>query len=258
MRYAVVMLPEFNASILLSLVSRRASRTSAAAVLFLCTLLSVPSAAATIFLDTGHTDAQPGAISPGGRREHDYNSRFVRELKSMLAARGHVIIDVAALGMDTALASRTTGTDRADVFVSIHHDSISQEWIDAGHARRYAGFSVLVSAKNVFADRSLACARGVGRAMAAVGEHPSLYHATPIKGENRPLLDRSAGVHQYDDLVVLKTARSPAVLVEIGVISNPDEELRLAQPGFIRVAAEAVAIGLDACIASKAADRFPR
>ena len=55
----------------------------------------------------------------------------------------------------------------------------------------------------------------------AAGEKPSLYHAEPIAGENRPLLDRRLGVHRFDGLAVLKTATMPAVLVEAGVIVNP-------------------------------------
>jgi len=34
-------------------------------------------------------------------------------------------------------------------------------------------------------------------------------------------------VHYYDNLIVLKTARTPAVLLEAGVIVNRDEELKV-------------------------------
>ena len=60
----------------------------------------------------------------------------------------------------------------------------------------------------------------------AAGEKPSLYHAEPIAGENRPLLAPPPGRASLDGLAVLKTATMPAVLVEAGVIVNPDDEAR--------------------------------
>lgn len=82
----------------------------------------------------------------------------------------------------------------------------------------------------------------------AAGEKPSLYHAEPIAGENRPLLDRRLGVHRFDGLAVLKTATMPAVLVEAGVIVNPDDEARVARPDTIERMARAIADGVHACL----------
>lgn len=204
--------------------------------------------AATIVLDTGHTVAQPGAISPGGKTEHDYNRQLIAALKPLLVAQGYKVIDVAASGMDTSLAARTVATSAAELFISIHHDSMPQEWISAGRAREYSGFALFVSEKNPFPEKSLRCAQSVGAALIAAGEHPSLYHATLVKGENRPLLDRQLGVHQFDDLVVLRTAQSPAILLEVGVIANPDEEQRLALPAFAQRMAAAIQRGIRACV----------
>ena len=46
----------------------------------------------------------------------------------------------------------------------------------------------------------------------------------------RELLDAQAGVYRYDQLIVLKDTRMPAVLLEAGSIVNRDEELLLATP----------------------------
>ena len=46
---------------------------------------------------------------------------------------------------------------------------------------------------------------------------------------------------------MLKTAPMPAVLVEVGVIVNPDEERRLARPDVIKRVAQAIARGARAC-----------
>jgi N-acetylmuramoyl-L-alanine amidase len=206
------------------------------------------SAALVIIVDTGHTRAHPGAISPSGRVEFDYNLQVTDALSVELKKAQDRVVRVAADGNEIALGDRATHTPNADLFISIHHDSIQQAWIDAGRRREFRGFSVFVSKKNPGYEKSVDCAKAIGRQMIAIGESPSLYHATPIAGENRPLIDRALGVHRFDDLVVLKTAPVPAVLVEVGVIANPDEEIRLADPATVKRQAGAIARGIAACL----------
>jgi N-acetylmuramoyl-L-alanine amidase len=45
-----------------------------------------------------------------------------------------------------------------------------------------------------------------------------------------PLLNKETGVYSYDELVVLRKTRMPAVLLEAGSIINRDEELEMASP----------------------------
>ena len=87
--------------------------------------------------------------------------------------------------------------------------------------------------------------------MRRAGFSPSLYHADPIPGENKPFADRMNGVHYYDNLIVLKTARTPAVLLEAGVIVNRDEELKAQAEETRKRMASAVAQGLGQCLGSK-------
>jgi N-acetylmuramoyl-L-alanine amidase len=46
----------------------------------------------------------------------------------------------------------------------------------------------------------------------------------------RELVDADAGVYRYDQLIVLRETRMPAVLLEAGSIINRQEELELASP----------------------------
>lgn len=207
--------------------------------------------AAYVVVDTGHMRAHPGAVSPGGKVEYDYNLQVSDALAAALAAAGQRVARVAADGKDITLAARTAAHPDADFFVSIHHDSIPQEWIDAGRRRAFRGYALFVSEKNPHYEKSLACARAIGTQLLTIGEVPSLYHQTPIPGENRPLIDARVGIHRFDDLVVLKTAAMPAVLVEVGVIANPDEALRLGEPGVVRRQADAIARGIRACMQGK-------
>ena len=97
---------------------------------------------------------------------------------------------------------------------------MQQKYIDAGRQREFAGFSIFVSQRNPATRKACAAPRRSARRWWRRAK-PSLYHAEPIAGENRPLLDRRLGVHRFDGLAVLKTATMPAVLVEAGVIVNP-------------------------------------
>lgn len=200
-----------------------------------------------IAVDTGHTPLHPGATGASGRVEYLYNLDMTNALTKDLTTRGDRVSRTAADGKEITLQERSIKAPDADLFISIHHDSMPQEWIDAGRRHEFAGYSIFVSPKNTHYEQSLDCAKKIGEQMLAIGEKPSLYHATPIQGENRPLIDKRLSVHQYDDLIVLKTAPIPAVLVEIGVIANPVEEQRLSKPDTITRIAHAIATGIHHC-----------
>ena len=144
-----------------------------------------------------------------------------------LRDQGAQVIDLDELGART-LVQRAAMATPATLLLSVHHDSIQQHYLDAGRAKEFAGFSVFVSQKSPAFDKSLKCAKRIAEAMLAAGGRPSLYHAEKIQGENRPLLDVERGLHQFDDLYLLRSARNVAVLLEIGVIVNPIEEQRLS------------------------------
>ncbi|ALM83029.1 N-acetylmuramoyl-L-alanine amidase [Bordetella sp. N] len=203
--------------------------------------------AAYIVVDTGHTPQRPGATGASGRVEYQYNLDLSGAVAHDLMALDDRVKRISVNGKDIALKERPQQAPDADFFISIHHDSMQQAWIDAGRQREFAGFSIFVSQLNPNYEQSLNCAKAIGENLLAAGEKPSLYHATPVPGENRPLIDQRLGIHRFDDLVVLKNATTPAVLVEAGVIVNPDEEKRLADPQTITKLAGAIAQAVHEC-----------
>jgi N-acetylmuramoyl-L-alanine amidase len=229
--------------------------------LVLMILMSVtPAYAATVALDVGHFLGEPGATSARGRPEFEFNRDLALEIRSAFAARGLTTVLIGANGDMAHLSQRTAAAGRADFLLSVHHDSMQPQffaiWDDQGTERlysdRYAGFSLFVSRRNVDVAASLRCASAIGAALRALGFTPSLYHADNIPGEAKPFADRDNGVHYYDNLVVLHTARSPAVLFEAGVIVNRDEELKLAMPEVRRRLASAAAQGVGSCLPAAA------
>jgi N-acetylmuramoyl-L-alanine amidase len=219
-------------------------------------LLAGAAAAQSVALDIGHFLEKPGAMSARGREEFGFNRELALEIARALKERGLRTQLIGADGAQIRLSARATQGRGADFFLSVHHDSVQphflEAWTHAGEARnfsdRYAGFSLFVSRRNPALGARLACASALGEALRRAGFRPSLYHADPIAGESKPFADRANGVHYYDNLVVLKTAASPAVLFEAGVIVNRDEELVLGQIATRERIAVAVAAGLGRCL----------
>ena len=85
-----------------------------------------------------------------------------------------------------------------------------------------------------------------------------MHHAEPIPGENRLFADRLNGVYYFDDLVVLKTATQPALLLEAGIIVNRTDEVTLQQPAVHAKLAAAIATVLATCLRAPPATTFPR
>lgn len=215
--------------------------------------------AQTVAVDVGHYNEEPGAISSRGRPELEFNRELAKEIGSAVRKRGLRTVVIGADGLMARLVGRTAAAAQADFFLSVHHDSVQPYLLDVwefgGEPRlysdKYSGFSLFVSRKNPSVEASLACASAIGAALRRAGFKPSLYHADPIPGEGKPFADRTNGVHYYDNLIVLKTARSPAVLLEAGVILNRDEEMKMRSGETHRTIAAAVAQGLDRCLSRK-------
>jgi N-acetylmuramoyl-L-alanine amidase len=226
-------------------------------LLLLCACAS--ARAQTVAVDVGHYNEEPGAISSRGRPELDFNRELAKEIGSAVRKRGLRTVVIGADGLMARLVGRTAAAAKADFFLSVHHDSVQPYLLDVwefeGEPRlysdKYSGFSLFVSRKNPSVEASLACASAIGAALRQAGFKPSLYHADPIPGEGKPFADRANGVHYYDNLIVLKTARSPAVLLEAGVILNRDEELKMRSGETHAAIAAAVARGVDRCLPKK-------
>ena len=210
-------------------------------------LPALSAQAGYVVVDTGHTPARPGATGASGRVEYQYNLVLSGAVAARLTALGERVRRVAADGAEVALGQRSRLAPDADFFISIHHDSMQQKYIDAGRQREFAGFDLCLAAQSPLRGKP-ALRQGDRRGAGGGGREAVAVSLEPIAGENRPLLDRRLGVHRFDGLAVLKTATMPAVLVEAGVIVNPDDEARVARPDTIERMARAIADGVHACL----------
>jgi N-acetylmuramoyl-L-alanine amidase len=220
------------------------------------------ASAATVAIDVGHFLAKPGATSARGRAELEFNRELAAEIKSDLEALGQQTRLIGADGGMTDLWRRTRAARGADFFISVHHDSTQArfqsgwrfEGVEQRYSDRFAGFSLFVSREGRTWRPALRCASTIGGALVKAGFKPSLYHADPVVGENRPFADKTNGVHFFDHLAVLRHAAMPAVLFEAGVIVNRNEELQMRDAEVRRRMAASVADGISECL-SKGTER---
>jgi len=221
---------------------------------------SVAAATPVVAVDVGHGGQDTGAISARGRTEFEFNRDFAGLLATTLRGRELGLREVNFNGLIGSLYARPQAAEGSDFFISIHHDSVGEQWLLdwewEGKPQRYTevkrGFGIFVSARNPDQATSLRCASTIGAMMRRAGFEPSTWHARkhlPADAEN--------GVWYYDNLVVLYRTTLPAVLFEAGVIKHRDEELELLDPVRQARMADAVATGIAACLYVKAAEQRP-
>ncbi|OGA68613.1 MAG: hypothetical protein A3G83_07025 [Betaproteobacteria bacterium RIFCSPLOWO2_12_FULL_68_20] len=209
-------------------------------------LAAAAGCAPLVALDVGHHAAAPGAIGASGTPEFEYNLALAGEVRRALEPHGLRTYMIGERGDYAVLHDRTRDAQGADLFLSIHHDSVREELLPS--AGSFSGFSLFVSRLNPRLEKSLACASAIGERLRAAGFSPSRYHADPALGSGRAFADEANGVHYYDNLAVARTATMPSVLVEAGVIVNREEELRLRDPLVRGRIARAIAGGVASCL----------
>lgn len=211
--------------------------------------LCATAGATEVAIDIGHSFNRPGVTSASGAREFDLNKQLGDEVAARLASSKISTNIIGADGRMDTLTDRTAAAKSDLLFVSLHHDSIHHDWMPEAH--QFKGFALFVSRKNADAAGSLTCARLIGARLIAAGFAPSRYHSFPIPGENRPFADQRYGVHYYDGLAVLRTANQPAVLIEAGVVVNPEDERRVTSAAGRARIASAIASGIADCRAAQ-------
>jgi N-acetylmuramoyl-L-alanine amidase len=212
-----------------------------------------------IVVDVGHTAASEGAISARNVAEFVFNLRLAKRIEETLKGNGFAgaRLLVTEGKARRSLVRRVEVANRwpADLLLSIHHDSVPskflEDWEFEGKKRhfsdRFSGYSVFVSRRNPDFKTSLAFAEAVAKEMKAKGLDYARQYSEPVMGRYRhPLLNKETGVYSYDELIVLRKTRMPAVLLEAGSIINRDEELKMDSPERRDITSHAVAAAVKA------------
>jgi N-acetylmuramoyl-L-alanine amidase len=224
-----------------------------------------------VAVDVGHTVAVPGAISARGTTEYSFNLRLGESIKQSLVKAGFDKAELLITGAapPLGLLERAMHADKlhADLFLSIHHDSVPdnllQTWNYEGHEYHYndsyPGYALFVSYDNPDRAGSLMFGHMLGEALQARGLGYTPHYILPLmRHRRRELVDEAAGVYRYDQLVVLRMTRMPAVLLEAGSIVNRREELALADPERVAVESAAVVAAVEDFCAARAKARVAK
>lgn len=214
-----------------------------------------------VAIDAGHGGQDPGAIGPNGKREKDVTLAVARELARQVNATPGL---KAYLTRDTdvfiplnrrAVLARNA---KADIFLSIH--------ADAAENRGARGASVYVlSLRGASSQRARWLADKENAADLIGGVKLSSTSDTlasvllDLTQSGQMKASEDAAGHVLDSLgrvghkrrveranfAVLRTSDMPAMLVETGFISNPEEEGLLTRPDYQRKLAAAVLEGVN-------------
>lgn len=170
----------------------------------------------TVVIDPGHGGKDPGCKSVFGTREKHIVLPVSRQLAEQLRSRGVDVVMTRDDDRFLELEDRpaVAGRARADLFVSIHAD-----WAKNRSARGYTAYVSRSASK-----RSVAAAGAILRGMRSTG------------AANR-------GIRRADFRVLVHSP-CPAVLVELGFLSNRAEAARLEAASHQHRYAEAVARGI--------------
>jgi N-acetylmuramoyl-L-alanine amidase len=211
-------------------------------------LTAAPASAGTVVIDIGHSQKDQGSKSATGYGEYLYNRALAINVAQYIVQYGHKVDMMNLEGQVSSLAARPARASelRADLFVSLHHDSIQPQLMKQRY--RYRGYSVWTSGSHPASRQSLICGRTIATTMLQSGMTPALFHAEKIPGEGHELLDPHVGHYRRDGLAVLRLSKTPAVLIEAGVIVNPTEESYLVTPQVRDSIARAIATGILSCL----------
>lgn len=198
-----------------------------------------------VLIDPGHSPKAPGVVSCDEIPEHEYNDYLAYVLASYLEDRNIPTGLTRTFQEEKSLAHRTQDSGKYRLFLSLHHDSVQPQFLfqksrEGNCSEKAKGFSIFVSPKNRYYEKSLQCAYALGTVLREQGFMPSLHHAERVTGEYRKLLDSARGIYAFDDLIVLKTADAPAILLEAAVIVHPQEARDANSDQFRTVIAESV------------------
>ncbi len=211
-----------------------------------------------VLIDVGHTLDQPGALSARGVPEYAFNLQLARDIKQALLDAGFAEAQllVTATAPWRGLFERAIRANdvHADLFIAIHHDSVPdnlmQTWEYEGQQQHYnddyPGYAIFISNDNVARAGSLEFGHFLGTELQARGLPYTPHYTLPIMGpRRRVLVDAEAGVYRYDQLIVLRQTRMPAVLLEAGSVVNRQEELELGTPKRRALTSTAVAAAVE-------------
>lgn len=209
-----------------------------------------------IVLDPGHGGQDPGAISRSGRFEKNLTLKMAKELRNKLEKAGYRVVMTRDRDVAIPLRKRIDKAHQAkgDLFISIHADSALNT--------KAKGLSIYTISERASDKEAEALAERENKADIILGldlgdyqpevsnilidlakrdtmAKSSLY-ADLVVGEMKKKVKLVPNAHRFAGFVVLKSPNIPSVLLEMGYLSNKEEEKLLQKSSYRAKLAEAL------------------
>jgi N-acetylmuramoyl-L-alanine amidase len=171
-----------------------------------------------IAIDAGHGGHDTGAVGPTGLKESHTNLDIALQLGYLLDGLNWEVLQTRTSDYFVSLSARCELANhfKADYFISIHCNS------DGQNAK---GIETLVYSQNSLVSKLAEAVQA--ELLKAIG-------------------DTDRGIKTRPDLAVLKGTQMPAILCEVGFISNPTYEKLFKEADFRQKIAQAICNGLKA------------
>ena len=186
-----------------------------------------------VYLDAGHGGYDPGA-SYFGISEKSLTLAIQSRVKAKLEAEGYQVVTTRTSDtyVDLTDRSRAANASESDIFVSIHINasgSSAAQGIETYYYQPYAEYPSRINATYHANSTRLSMSDTLANAIQS-----SLINA--IGAQNQ-------GVKRQT-FAVLRETTAPAVLLELGFLSNPQEAARLNTSAYQETLANAIVAGI--------------
>lgn len=198
----------------------------------------------TVYLDPGHGSSDTGAYY-GGIAERDINLKVSNKVASHLRKAGYNVIMSRETNKNsfsensrTDLFARAEDANKlgADIFVSVHHNAMPWNSGVAGIETYYYSVESAHPPLPGNLDSHNDPARIAGSRKLANAIHKEVVGSTKA-------IDRGVRSGAY---VVVRETKMPAVLLELGYMSNPNELKKLTTDSYQNTLAASIFKGIDA------------
>ena len=186
-----------------------------------------------VYLDAGHGGYDPGA-SYFGISEKSLTLAIQSRVKAKLEAEGYQVVTTRTSDtyVDLTDRSRAANASESDIFVSIHINasgSSAAQGIETYYYQPYAEYPSRINATYHANPTRLSMSDTLANAIQS-----SLINATGAQNQ---------GVKRQT-FAVLRETTAPAVLLELGFLSNPQEAARLSTSAYQETLANAIVAGI--------------
>lgn len=178
-----------------------------------------------VVIDPGHGGKDPGAVSPNGTKEKDVVLAISHKLNEGLEAKGYntLMIRNEDFFVDKRERANIANMNQGDIFISIHANAFEEN-------PKVSGIEILYCPTNsnkVDRRNNYQLAKIISQEMGKA-----------LNAENR-------GLVKAPNTVVVRDTKMPAILIETGFLTNPEEEELIKDEDYQNKMVESIIIGIE-------------